>query len=166
MVAHNPTHNTGTPQSDTATQNVRLPTSCSQLYSPPALPPPVLNVLFTRALSSRLSTKPFIGLTVCPGFCVSNLRSGWTGIGIVINFVLELLFARTTEVGSRQLVWAALAGKKGHEEELRGAYVANTRIEEASDWVLSEEGKRVQDLLWVRTYFAFFFLSRADIGYA
>jgi len=88
---------------------------------------------------------------------VSNLRSGWTGVRVVVNFVLELLLARTTEAGSRQLLWAALAGEKGHEEELRGAYVANTRIEEASDWVLSEEGKRVQDLLWVRTSFVFLF---------
>lgn len=54
--------------------------------------------------------------------------------------------ARTPEMGSRALVHAALSGTK---EEVHGKYLNVCRVEEESDFVLSLEGKRAQDRLWV-----------------
>ena len=66
-----------------------------------------------------------------------------------ISRMLVKLFAYTSEEGSRQLVWAAV-GCAGKEKELQGAFVARSNIAEPSDYVLGEEGKRVQKQLWVR----------------
>jgi retinol dehydrogenase 12 len=62
---------------------------------------------------------------------------------------MEALLARTTEEGSRQLVWAAIGGV-GREFELRGAFVNKANIQEVSDYALSDEGTAVQTRPWVR----------------
>ena len=61
---------------------------------------------------------------------------------------MELAFARTSEQGSRQLIWACIGGK-GKIDQLRGAYISSMQIQEPSDFVVNEEGKRVQTKLWV-----------------
>lgn len=65
---------------------------------------------------------------------------------------MEKILARTTEEGSRQLVYAAIAGEGDKEAEtrLRGAYVSLAAVEEPSDIVLGEKGLWAQDKLWVR----------------
>ena len=63
--------------------------------------------------------------------------------------IMGLLFARTAEQGSRQLVWAAVGGA-GREFELRGAYVSKADIREVSDYVLSDDGVVAQRRIWVR----------------
>lgn len=66
---------------------------------------------------------------------------------------MEALVARTAEQGSRQLIWAALAGKTEADlEQMRGAYVSAIAVEEPSDFVISPEGKAFQDRLWVRCF--------------
>ena len=62
--------------------------------------------------------------------------------------IMEFLLARTTEEGSRQLVWAAVGGA-GRESELRGGFVCNANLREVSDYVLSDEGAVVQPRLLV-----------------
>jgi retinol dehydrogenase 12 len=54
--------------------------------------------------------------------------------------------ARTPEMGSRALIYALFAGTK---KEVHGKFLSSCRIEEESDFVISLEGKRVQDRLWV-----------------
>ena len=66
----------------------------------------------------------------------------------MIYSIMECLLARTTEEGSRQLVWAAIGGV-GRESELRGGFVSNANLQEVSDYVLSDEGTVVQTRLWV-----------------
>jgi retinol dehydrogenase-12 len=61
---------------------------------------------------------------------------------------MEPLLARTTEEGSRQLVWAAVSGV-GREFELRGGYVSMANLQEVSDYALSDEGTVVQTRVWV-----------------
>ena len=56
--------------------------------------------------------------------------------------------ARTSEQGSRQLVWASV-GQKDNIDELRGAYISGLHVEEPSDYVISEDGKHAQNKLWV-----------------
>jgi len=58
------------------------------------------------------------------------------------------LFARTTQVGSRNLIHACLAGT---QEEMQGKYINVCKVEEESDFVLSKEGGRVAERLWKET---------------
>ncbi|KAH0385834.1 hypothetical protein KCU89_g17148, partial [Aureobasidium melanogenum] len=53
------------------------------------------------------------------------------------------LLARTTEVGSRTLVAAALASHDTH-----GQYMSDCMVEEPSKFVRSEEGKITQERVW------------------
>ena len=61
---------------------------------------------------------------------------------------MELIMARTSEQGSRQLIWACIGGKD-NIDQLRGAYISSMEVREPSDFVVSEEGKRAQTKLWV-----------------
>ena len=113
----------------------------------------MFNVFFVRALTERLqSTAPLSAIAVNPGFCYSQLRRSFheqtfslTNIRVTI---LERLLARTPEQGSRQLVFAAVGGRDD-EENMKGAYINRGRAVEVSDFVLSDEGHRMQDVIWV-----------------
>jgi len=70
----------------------------------------------------------------------------------IFDRVMEALLARTSEEGSRQLLWAAIGGV-GREFELRGGYVSKADLQEVSDFALSDEGAVVQTRLWVRDTF-------------
>jgi hypothetical protein len=60
----------------------------------------------------------------------------------------DYFIARSPEMGSRNLIHAAVS-----EDDLNGKYLANCRVEKASDFSLSEEGLEVQKRLWVRVHF-------------
>ncbi|KAI0309683.1 short-chain dehydrogenase [Amylostereum chailletii] len=108
----------------------------------------LLNVFFVRELAERLSQDPpVIVNAVNPGLCHSKLRRDWGLAATVRSLVFISLFARTTEVGSRTLVWAATAA--GHRErDLHGGYVSTNEVKEVSDFALSEEGLRMQGQVW------------------
>ena len=108
----------------------------------------VLNVFFARGLSERLRGKPLIVNAVNPGFCYSALRRNFKGLRAWPMWLMELVLARSSEKGSRQLIWACIGGKD-NIEQLRGAYISSMQIQEPSDFVVSEEGKRAQTILWV-----------------
>ena len=108
----------------------------------------MLNVFFARGLSDRLRDKPLIVNAVNPGFCHSELQRNTTGIRALFVLLFKKLLARTTEEGSRQLIWACIGGKD-NIDQLRGAYVSLAQLQEPSDSVISEEGKGAQDKLWV-----------------
>ena len=103
--------------------------------------PAVLNVLFVRALSERLSNVPIIVNAVNPGFCRSGIRRSYQGF---MTILMELFLVLPAEVGSRQLVWAALGGKD-EEEKLCGGFVHRSHVIETSDFVLSEKGQEMQE---------------------
>ncbi|KAF5361810.1 hypothetical protein D9756_002392 [Leucocoprinus leucothites] len=108
----------------------------------------LLNIFFTRAFSNHLQDKSIIIDSVNPGFCYSEIRRN---LRSVFMSVFEWLLARTTEEGSRQLVWAAIGVPNGDEDcldDLRGAYVSLDAVEEPSDFVLGKEGKQREDKLW------------------
>ena len=109
----------------------------------------VLNVFFVRTLNAYLSSSsPTVTVNaVNPGYCDSELRRNLPPTRTsLINEELAL----PTEQGSRQLVYAAVAGK---EENMRGGYVSFSEVVEVSDYVLSEEGDKVQERIWVRLHF-------------
>lgn len=65
-----------------------------------------------------------------------------------ISSLVETSFARTTEEGSRQFVYAAVGGA-GNVDEMRGQYIDLHEVAEPTDFVLGEDGQRRQDKLWV-----------------
>ncbi|KAI5235713.1 NAD(P)-binding protein [Aureobasidium subglaciale] len=101
----------------------------------------LLDVLATRALVEKTSSSyPVTINTMNPGFCYSELSREMDGIAFQI--MLKIL-ARTTEVGSRTLVAAALASHDTH-----GQYMSDCKVEEPSKFVRSEEGRKTQDKVW------------------
>ncbi|EIW74962.1 short-chain dehydrogenase [Coniophora puteana RWD-64-598 SS2] len=114
----------------------------------------LLNILHIRALVARLRPLSLVPVTPVmpnPGFCYSALRrefaSSW------MFWFMEKLLAWPAEYGARQLVFAALGnrGSNVDEEAMRGAYVSRGATKEESDWVIGEEGKRTQELVWDET---------------
>ena len=83
---------------------------------------------------------PFVMNYMNPGFCHSSLMREIGAVQYVLKFIAG---ARTTEVGSRTLVYAATAGDKS-----RGSYVSNCQVEEPAPWVTSEEGRKAQGQVW------------------
>lgn len=125
----------------------------------------VLLILYGRALVERLPAGTSVTVDwVTPGMAesqVSKVHSSSFQITECTNFLqvsrnlsgilylgfelLRFFFARTTEYGSRTLVHGALAGT---QETMQGKYLNLCRVEEESDFVISEEGKEVQERIW------------------
>lgn len=109
-------------------------------------------MFFARALASHLeSTSSIIVNSLDPGYCTSELRRSitpWQSPTADKDDPTTLV-EHTTEEGSRQLVWAAIGGR-GREAELKGAYIADSDIQEPSDFVIGAEGKVAQARVWVR----------------
>jgi retinol dehydrogenase-12 len=113
----------------------------------------LLNVQFARGLTARLPPLASVVVnSVNPGFCYSDIgRNNKNAGSRAFMKVMHFLLARSTEVGSRTLVWAALAGLDDptFNESLRGAYTENCKIGEPSDFLFSKEGKLVEQRIWV-----------------
>ncbi|KAF9031705.1 short-chain dehydrogenase [Hymenopellis radicata] len=112
----------------------------------------LLNILFTRALQDRLSqaSSPVTAVSVNPSFCASELTRNVIGesrvLGVLV-YIMGKALARTAEEGSRELVYAAVGGR-AREEQMRGAFLSLSDITEPSDFVISKEGKVMQDGYW------------------
>ncbi|EIW75019.1 short-chain dehydrogenase [Coniophora puteana RWD-64-598 SS2] len=111
----------------------------------------LLNVLFTRALSDHLRPLPTVPVTpvaINPAYCWSQLRRDlkldWG------TWAFEWALARPSEHGARQLVFGAL-GNRDKEGMMRGAFVSKGTTQEVADWVLSDEGVRMQERIWEET---------------
>jgi len=68
-------------------------------------------------------------------------------ISIIIS-IQERLLAWTAEEGSRQLVFGAVGGRDD-EESMKGAYIHRSCAVEVANFVLSDDGRRMQDTIWV-----------------
>ena len=125
----------------------------------------VLGVFFARALQDRLqSITPLTVNAVNPGFCYSNIRNSFRGVLMTVaNFVMETLLAWTSEQGSRQLVYSAI-GERDNEDHMKGAFVSKAKVVEPSDFVLSEEGQKMQDNVWVCVCPCYNFTVRLTCG--
>ncbi|KAF8888743.1 hypothetical protein BD779DRAFT_1470032 [Infundibulicybe gibba] len=88
----------------------------------------LLNVFFVRALAKRIQSQGIVANAVDPGFCVSDIRRELRGVQWVLTTLMEKAIAFTTEEGSRQLVWAAVAEE--NEKSLNGGYISTSRLEE------------------------------------
>ncbi|KAG1847193.1 hypothetical protein DFJ58DRAFT_485539 [Suillus subalutaceus] len=117
----------------------------------------LLNLFFVRALTDRLQTiTPLSAVAVTPGFCYSQLRRVWYekptfSFAKIALAIQERLLAWTPEQGSRQLVFGAVGGRD-NEENMKGGFVSSHgRLVEVADFVLSDEGRKMQDTVWKET---------------
>ncbi|KAL1742110.1 hypothetical protein HDZ31DRAFT_43983 [Schizophyllum fasciatum] len=106
----------------------------------------VYTVLFPRALNERLrATHPTVIVNaVDPGMCATTINRDTPSLGIRIAYAV---FSVSAEVGSREIVRAALGGSE-RAESLRGAYISRGVVREPADLVLSEQGRIAQDRIW------------------
>ncbi|KAJ8074046.1 hypothetical protein PM082_012337 [Marasmius tenuissimus] len=100
---------------------------------------------FMRALQTHLPT-----VTCCsvnPGFCESDLCRHATGERAETIRKMKAESAYTSEEGSRQLLYAAI-GERDKEDQVRGSYLGYSEISECSDFLLGEEGQKLEAKLW------------------
>jgi retinol dehydrogenase-12 len=96
---------------------------------------------------------PLSAVAVNPGFCYSQLRRFWyeksifSPIKIVLT-IMERLVARMSEQGSCQLIFSAV-GRQDNEENMKGGFVSSGCLIEVTDFIMSDEGHRMQDTVWV-----------------
>jgi retinol dehydrogenase-12 len=118
--------------------SLRRPTNQFDRYNVSKL----LEILAIRELAPAMtaSGKPPVVLnTLTPGLCHSELMRDAVFPLNIIAWVGKLLLARTTEMGSRCLVWAAGAGPETH-----GEYMADCKPHPPSRWVRGEKGQITQ----------------------
>lgn len=112
----------------------------------------MLQVAFVRELGARLpSPTPLVITAVNPGLCHSSLQrelEKYRLLRMVLGFVKWLLRARTSEMGSRNLVYAALAT---NAQDLHGRYMSSCEIVEECDFLLSAKGQAFSERLWRET---------------
>lgn len=103
--------------------------------------------MFIRELASRLheSTSVIVS-AVDPGYCDTGItrNQGNKWLFAIFN---RLALIRSTEVGSRTLVHAAIAS----DRSMHGRYLSCCEVTEESDFLLTPEGKACSARVWVRT---------------
>ncbi|VDB88772.1 unnamed protein product [Peniophora sp. CBMAI 1063] len=107
----------------------------------------LLGLFVTRALAKHLARTPIIALNPHPGYCYSELRRNYGRLDAISDWLMEKLLARTSEEGSRDLVYAAVGGTED-EDALRGAFTNLQHVQEASDFVIGEVGQETQKRVW------------------
>ncbi|KIJ53207.1 hypothetical protein M422DRAFT_64730 [Sphaerobolus stellatus SS14] len=109
----------------------------------------LLNILLFRALVTHLaSPSPLTVTAVHPGVAKSSLLRDAPWIVLIIVDALYAIFARSSEMASRTLLWAALGGENS---VVHSRYLDSCRVDEENDWVLGEQGHIMQDNLWEET---------------
>ncbi|KAL1861471.1 hypothetical protein Daus18300_008866 [Diaporthe australafricana] len=101
----------------------------------------LLEVLVVRQIAPRLKGSGVTLNMLNPGLCHSELSRD-ANIGLE---VMKLFLARSTEVGSRTLVAAAVAGEGSHGSYMSDGVVADRKL---SAFVQSEDGDSTGQKLW------------------
>lgn len=100
----------------------------------------LLEVLVVRQIAPRIGGGVVLNM-LNPGLCHSELsRDG--GLGLA---VMKFFLARSTEVGSRTLVAAGLAGEESHGKYMSDGVVTDQSL---SAFVRSDEGDRAGKKVW------------------
>jgi len=101
----------------------------------------LLEVLVVRQIAPKLEGSGVTLNMLNPGLCHSELGRD---AGFFLT-VLKFFLARTTEVGSRTLVAAGVAGPEAH-----GKYMHDAKVDDGilSSFVKSEDGKQASEKVW------------------
>ncbi|KZV62741.1 NAD(P)-binding protein [Peniophora sp. CONT] len=110
----------------------------------------LINILFARELAERAGVSKVVVDSVSPGWCYSALRRNVGVMQSIQMSIMDTLIGQSTEVGGRQIAWAALA-HRNCEHTIHGRYAQYMEVVEESDWALSKEGFAVQRRLWDET---------------
>jgi NAD(P)-dependent dehydrogenase (short-subunit alcohol dehydrogenase family) len=102
----------------------------------------LLEVFGVRAIAQAHPASVFPVTINCvnPGLCHSELARETPTFGF---WLIKLLLARSTEVGSRTLIHAGIQGAQSH-----GQYLSDCEIAEPAPLVTSQKGKEAQDRVW------------------
>ncbi|KAK4204345.1 putative Dehydrogenase/reductase [Triangularia verruculosa] len=109
----------------------------------------LLDLLLASELANRLDASSSTGNSkiivnsVNPGLCRSSLFNEVPFIVSILVGFLSLIFARSSEQGSRALLAAAAGGRETH-----GKYMDAAKVAQPSSFVVSDEGKRTQKRAW------------------
>ncbi|OAP54627.1 hypothetical protein AYL99_11075 [Fonsecaea erecta] len=115
----------------------------------------LIGVLFVRELVLRLQERdkssavpaPPVTITlVNPGLCVSALDRNMILPGRVLMYFMRMFLGRSTEVGSRTLVYGACVGPDSH-----GAFMSDGKNQEVEGWIYSDLGKKAQSKVFEQT---------------
>ncbi|KIW25375.1 uncharacterized protein PV07_08558 [Cladophialophora immunda] len=115
----------------------------------------LIGVLFVRELvqrlqehdkSSTVAVPPVTITLVNPGLCMSALDRNVILPGRVLMYFVRMLLGRSTEVGSRTLVYGACAGPDSH-----GAFMSDGKNQEVEKWIYSDLGKKAQAKVFEQT---------------
>lgn len=82
--------------------------------------------------------------TLTPGLCESELLRDVNPILKGISWFIKKLTARTTEVGSRTLVYGGVTAG----EETHGKFMQSHKVTECAKLVIGPEGKGLEDRVW------------------
>ncbi|KAF9258503.1 short-chain dehydrogenase [Marasmius fiardii PR-910] len=110
----------------------------------------LLEVMFIRSLQSHLRASSGPAITCCsvsPGFCHSELTREASGEAAERIRKMKETVALSAEEGSRQVLYAAI-GDRDKEELFKGGYVAFLSVQEVSDFILSDEGRKAEEKVW------------------
>ncbi|KAG4434266.1 hypothetical protein IFR05_010256 [Cadophora sp. M221] len=104
----------------------------------------LLELFLVRSIAAAMAegphaAEPVIINCVHPGLCHSELDNKAEGMASYILTAAKTMFARTTEVGGRTLVFSAAAGP-----ESNGQYMSECIVKEPSKFVKSKEGQESQ----------------------
>lgn len=101
----------------------------------------LLEVLVVRQIAPQLAGNGVVLNMLNPGLCHSELTRD-----APLRFtIMKFFLARSTEVGSRTLVAAAVAGKESHGKYMTDGLVADKAL---SPFVTSEDGKTAAKKVW------------------
>ncbi|KAL2162674.1 hypothetical protein VTH06DRAFT_6510 [Thermothelomyces fergusii] len=109
----------------------------------------LLDILVMRELAARLDAaaapgpSPIVVNAANPGLCKSGLFRNVFLVARLFLAVATFAIGRTSEQGSRALLAAAAGGRETH-----GKYVDCGRVDDPSPFVLSKEGRAVQQRVW------------------
>jgi NAD(P)-dependent dehydrogenase (short-subunit alcohol dehydrogenase family) len=101
----------------------------------------LLEILVIRQMAPQLEQSDVILNMLNPGLCHSELARDAGLFMVVMKFVL----ARTTEVGSRTLVAAAVAGSDSHGKYMNDSHINDDAL---SDFVKSADGEEASKKIW------------------
>ncbi|KIW14740.1 hypothetical protein PV08_07524 [Exophiala spinifera] len=111
----------------------------------------LLEVLFVREFVSRLgksqpSPPPVVVTLVNPGLCRSSLDRDQNIVVRAVAGLLRYIVGRSTEAGSRTLVYGACAGPESH-----GMFMSDGRNQDVESWIYTDQGKKLQKKVFEQT---------------
>ena len=106
-----------------------------------------MEILFVQELVKHTKDNPVITL-VNPGLCWSNMVQSDSRVKTAFFWLMRTILARTTEVGSRNLVAGVIAGPASH-----GKYMSDGVNQDygVAEWIKTPEGQEKQKRVYDQT---------------